>query len=72
MGQWEPVDYIVAVLSVSIAVILIESVTITILTDRVLTPAKTEILSGIVGSVVSVISVYVGACLRNRGERAEK
>jgi len=64
MKDWEPVDYIVAGLAVTIILTLTLPLISTILFGIPITDAKAKIIAGITASIIAIISLYVGNKLK--------
>ncbi len=61
MKDWEPVDIIVAGLAIGIMVVLILPLINVLLGGSELSDMKTKMLIGLVSSIASIISLYVGS-----------
>jgi len=59
--DWKPVDTIVAGLAIGVMVVLILPLINIFIKGNELSDAKTKILIGLVSSIVSIISLYVGS-----------
>jgi len=59
--DWEPVDIIVAGLAIGIMVVLILPLINVLLGGSELSDMKTKMLIGLVSSIASIISLYVGS-----------
>ena len=67
--MWEPIDIIAMLLTVTICLILILSSVAPVITGTSLSEAKAKLLVGLIGSVVSVVSMYIGATLQRRKDK---
>ncbi len=61
MKDWKPVDIIVAGLAIGIMVVLILPLINVLLGGSELSDMKTKMLIGLVSSIASIISLYVGS-----------
>ena len=61
MKEWHPVDIIVAGLAIGVMVVLILPLINIFLGGEELSDTKTKILIGLVSSIASIISLYVGS-----------
>ncbi len=68
----KPVDVIVGLLAFTISVIMLASIADVILTDTSMTDAQSERFTLIMGSLISIVSLYVGAKIQKRTEDEEK
>ncbi len=68
----KPVDVIVGLLAFTISAIMLASIADVILTDTSMTDAQSERFTLIMGSLISIVSLYVGAKIQKRTEDEEK
>ena len=69
--NWKPVDVIVLILAVMVGISLFATVIIPVMLGEPISDTRAKILSSIAGSVVAVISVYVGARIREGRKNGE-
>ena len=63
---WKPYDIIILILTITLSVILISIFIELALTDIAMTDTNAKIVGGILGSVISIISMYIGAQIQKR------
>ncbi len=63
--RWSAVDYAAVVLSLAIAMTLASSTIRMLTSDLPLDAEKSKLLSGLIGSVIAIISVWVGSHRKN-------
>ena len=61
MDKWKPTDYIAVILTFVISFLLVLAVVSPVFTGRPLSDLAIKMISGVVGSIVSIVSMYVGA-----------
>jgi len=66
MKNWRPVDFMVAAITVAVCFTVVGSAAMPLLDFRSIDVAKSKLLSGVVGSMVSIISLYVGASIQEK------
>ena len=64
MMTWKPVDLIVLILAASVSLILLGIVYRAIFDKIVLDEARAKLMAGMIGSLLAIISMYVGAKLK--------
>ena len=66
MNQWKPADWIVMFLTIVIGAMLLLASMHSIIHGTELSEKKTEMLIGLIGSLVAIISIYIGSKIQNR------
>lgn len=61
MNKWTPTDVIVLILAITVSLILLSIFGELMLNDIPLTETAAELVAGLVTSVITIISIYVGA-----------
>ena len=65
-SKWEPVDFIICMLVVVICFTVIGSIALPLFRGTELPETKAKMVAGIVVSVVSIVSMYVGAKIQQK------
>ena len=66
MKHWKPIDIIVAILAISVVSVLVVAVYDSKINNDQLTDAGTKRITAIMTSVLSIVSMYVGAKIQER------
>ena len=61
MKNWEPVDIGVLIIIAIVGVILIISIIRPFITDKTMSVDAAKLVAGIIGSLISIVSVWVGS-----------
>ncbi len=64
----KPVDIVVVSLTVAVCSILTGVIINAVLTGKQMSPEAGEIIGGLVGSIIAIISLYVGAKINGKNE----
>lgn len=67
--KWTPVDYAILLLTLMVSVTFMITAILPIILQEPISDARSKVLGGIATSVVSVISVYVGAKIQKHREK---
>lgn len=65
MKDWQPVDVIILILVILISIILLLAITTPMLNLHGMKDNTSKLLAGVLGSIISVISMYIGAKIKN-------
>ena len=60
----KPVDYVILILTVPVAILIIVAAVSPVFTGRILSEPKAQLMGELVKSVIAVVLVYVGFKLR--------
>ncbi len=66
MRDWKPVDIIILIITLVVGAIITLSAIRPLFSDRALSPDAAKLVAGIIGSLVSIISIYVGSKLKEK------
>ncbi len=66
MRHWNPVDIIIGIFAITIAIFLISAVYDVVFENTPLSETGAKRITAIVTSIVSIIALYVGSKLNNR------
>lgn len=70
MNKWMPADYIVTFLTLVIGTMLLLTSAKGVISGTEMSDQKTEMLIGLIGSLVAIISIYIGAKIQsNRSDK---
>lgn len=69
MKDWKPLDWIICIITASICMTILLGISRAILTGDPLSQPRLELLVGIISSLVSIVSMYVGATIQRRADR---
>ena len=70
MNKWMPADYIVMFLTLVIGTMLLLTSAKGVISRTEMSDQKTEMLIGLIGSLVAIISIYIGAKIQsNRSDK---
>ena len=69
MRGWKPVDIIVVMLSAVIAIVVASSVLAVVLNGKAIAPEKAKMLNALISSIVSIITLYVGAMIQRHKDK---
>ena len=72
MKNWSPVDWVVLILTIAISGTFMVTGIIPLLLQEPISDARSKILGGIATSIVSVVSVYVGAKLQQHIDKRDE
>ena len=64
MENWRPVDYVVAFLALVVCIITTGAILSATMHSEPMTKAEEEILASLTASMISIISMYVGASIQ--------
>ena len=67
-NDWKPVDWIACAFTVVLGVILVIG-SFSVLVSGEADEQKTKVMAGIISSVVSIVSMYVGASIQKRRDQ---
>ena len=67
--NWQPIDIVAMLLTVTLCFILSLSAMSPLITGNPLSDTKAKMLVGLVSSVVSIVSMYIGATLQKRKDK---
>ena len=72
MKKWKPVDIVVLILVITISLVMLAIIVKTLLKGD-LSEDKSKMFAGLVGSVIAIISIYVGSMVsrNNKNKRDE-
>lgn len=64
MKDWKPIDIIILIITIVVGFTISFSVIRPLISDRILSAESAKLIAGIIGSLVSIISIYVGSKLK--------
>ena len=68
--DWTPVDYIVAVITITISVAITTTIIVAATRDEPLGESQSDALSVIIQSFISIITLYVGAQIQKNRDKS--
>lgn len=69
--KWKPVDVIVLVLGSLAGLSLLITVIVPVILGEPISDSRAEMLSSVAMSIIAVVSVYVGARIKERSDRSD-
>ena len=71
-NKWEPVDYMVFIITSVLSISLILTVIKPLFTQNLMNPTSVELLAGVVSSLIAIVSMYVGAKINRKNTDTDK
>ncbi len=65
MKDWRPVDFVIGVFTITVSVILISIILDAVVTNTTMNDEGAEGYTAVLGSLIAIISMYVGATIQN-------
>jgi hypothetical protein len=64
MKNWQPVDIIILIITIVVGFTISFSVMGYLFSNKIVPSESAELVAGVIGSLISIISIYVGSKLR--------
>lgn len=68
MIKWKPYDIIILILAITISIVLIVIFIVTVFNEIPIADTNAKIVGGLLASIISIISMYIGAQIQKRKE----
>lgn len=72
MNKWKPVDFVIGIFAITVAIILLSVILDSMITETTLTEEGAERYTALLGSLVAIISMYVGAKIQENRDNNDK
>ena len=69
MKNWNSVDYVVLILTTIISLVLVITMIKPFVTGIAITDANAKLVAGLIASIISIISMYVGAKIQQNKDK---
>jgi hypothetical protein len=69
MNEWKPIDFIVGLLAITIAMVLVSAMVDVLINEDAMTEGGSKRVTNIVTAMLSIISMYVGAQIQKNKDK---
>lgn len=67
--KWEAVDYIVAMLALSVSIVTVGAVVGVVVRNQTMGEHEQEIMATVISAIISIVSMYVGASIQKHKDK---